>query len=193
MPDRATDGYAWSKRMSEFAAEAFARQYGIKVAIARPCNVYGPGDRSGVQGGRIIPRLISQVLSGESVLTLWGTGEQRRTFLYVGDLARALLDLVETYAVCDPVNLGGAEEITIKGLAELVVRLSGREVQIRCDTSLPSGPQRVHFDVTKAQQILGVVSKVALRVGLERTIAMFRHDGGRTRMMDAAAAGSQSF
>jgi GDP-L-fucose synthase len=174
LPDRLTDGYAWSKRMSESAAQFFAREHGLKVAIARPSNVYGPRDYLDPKRGRVIPMFIKRIFEGEGPLVIWGTGEQVRTFLYVEDLARGLLGLVEKYPQCDPVNLGGDEEITVKELAELVVRLSGKEAKIVCDPEKPSGPLRRVCDISKARHVLGFVPTVPLETGLERTVNFFR-------------------
>ena len=164
------DGYAWSKRMSEFAAKLFAKQYGIKVAIARPNNVYGPGDYYDVNRGRVIPMFIRKALSADEPILIWGTGEQVRTFLYVDDVARGMLDLTERYATCDPVNLGGDDEISVRRLAELIAGLSGSRVEIRCDSSKPAGPARRICDISKAKQVIGFEPAVKLEEGLRRTI-----------------------
>jgi GDP-L-fucose synthase len=174
LPDPLTDGYAWSKRMSEFAAQVFARQYGLQVAIARPSNVYGPRDSFDSHKGRVIPTFIKKVFEGDGVITIWGTGEQVRTFLYVEDLARGLLDLIEKYPKCDPVNFGGEEEITIKDLAQLIVALSGRRVEVVCDPTKPSGPLKRTADTRKAKRLLGFVASIPLHVGLRYTIEAYR-------------------
>src|SRR5207248_2413016 len=82
LPTKLLDGYAWSKRMSEFAAEAFTREHDTKVAIARPGNVYGPRDLS-IAKGRVIPMFVKQIVQSTDPITIWGTGDQVRTFLYV--------------------------------------------------------------------------------------------------------------
>ncbi len=174
LPDPVTDGYAWSKRGSELAGTFFAREYGLKVAIARPSNVYGPRDYLDPKRGRVIPMFIRRILEDEPSLQIWGTGEQVRTFLYVKDLARGLLELVEKHPECDPVNLCGTEEITIRGLAELIVRMSGREAQISCDPEKPGGPERRTCNADKASRILGFAPSVPLEQGLVETIAYFR-------------------
>ncbi len=174
LPDPLTDGYAWSKRMSEFAAQVFVRQYGLRVAIARPSNVYGPRDSFDSHKGRVIPMFIKKVFEGDGVITIWGTGEQVRSFLYVEDLTRGLLDLIEKYPACDPVNFGGEEEITIKDLAQLIVTLSGKKVAIVCDPDKPSGPLKRTSDITKAKQILRFSASVPLHEGLRRTMDAYR-------------------
>jgi len=171
---RAEDGYAWSKRITEITAGLYMRERGLKVAIARPNNIYGPGDHYNEIRGRVIPTFIHDVFTRPDALVIWGSGEQIRTFLYADDLARGLLDLTERYAVCDPVNFGGEEEVTIRGVAELIVRLSGRGVGVVCDQSKPAGFPKRTVDGTKAQQVIGFRPAVSLESGLRRTIAAYR-------------------
>ena len=170
MTDRPTDGYAWSKRISELTVHTFAKEYGLQVAIARPNNVYGPGDYFDDNRSRVIPRFIRNIASGVDELKIWGTGEAARTFLYVEDLVRGLLLLAERHAQADPVNLSGAEEISVRDLAALIVRIFGREVRIVCQADKPSGPLRRKPDTTKAREILGFVPRIGLEEGLRRTI-----------------------
>jgi nucleoside-diphosphate-sugar epimerase len=169
LADRPEDGYAWSKRMSELGARLYARQHQLQLAIARPNNVYGPGDRR----GRVIPTLIADTFASADSLVVWGSGEQIRTFLYIDDFVRGLLLLVERHAACDAVNFGGDEEITIRALAELVVRLSGRSLRVTCDPSRPAGPLRRTVDSTKAQRLLGFRPEISLEAGLAATIEDF--------------------
>ncbi len=170
MQDRPTDGYAWSKRMSELAVPTFAKEFGLRVAIARPNNVYGPGDYFDYTRGRVVPRFIRTVADGADRIVIWGTGEATRTFLFVEDLARGMLLLAEKYATGDPVNLSGEEEISIRDLAALIVRLFGRSVEIVCERDKPSGPLRRQPDTRKAREILGFVPAVSLEQGLRCTI-----------------------
>ncbi len=174
LPDPITGGYAWSKRMSEFAANLFANEYGLKVAVARPSNVYGSRDYLDSNRARIIPTFIRKLFEGEKTLVIWGTGDQVRAFLHVEDLAHALLDLTEKYPHCDPVNLGGNREVTIEGLAELIGQVSGKRVEIVCEPDKPGGPPKRVCDITKAGRLLGFAPTVPLEIGLERTVNFFR-------------------
>jgi nucleoside-diphosphate-sugar epimerase len=178
LPPQQTDGYAWSKRMSEFAAEIFVREKSsnLKISIARPSNIYGPRDYYDSQKGRVIPMFIKKVLLSDDPIVIWGSGEQFRTFLYVGDLACGLLDQVEFYPECEPVNFSGAEEISIRNLAELIIKLSGRKVELICDPSKPSGPYRRLPDITKAINKIDFRSQTTLAQGLRRTIDQFQSD-----------------
>ena len=175
-PDSQTIGYAWSKRMSEFAADLYGNQYSLRVGVARPNNVYGPGDHFDTERGRIIPTLIRRAIEADDAITIWGNGSQVRSFLHVKDLARGLIRLLETSPGPDPINFGGLEVTTVRQLAELIVRLVGTNVQIVTDASKPSGPQRRVLDIEKAQQILGWRPEVTLETGLKDTITFFREN-----------------
>src|SRR5262249_35102546 len=146
---------------------------GLKVAIARPNNVYGPGDHDHVDRGRVIAMLIRQTFESSGTLVIWGSGEQVRTFLYVEDLARGLLDLTEKHAVCEPITFGGTEELTIRAVAELVVKLSGRQIEIVCDPGKPSGPARRAPDTSRARAVLGFVPTVPFEAGLRQTLESY--------------------
>jgi nucleoside-diphosphate-sugar epimerase len=171
LADRPTDGYSWSKRMSELAAQLFAHEYGIRVAIARPANVYGPGDDLDPARGRVIPTFIRNVFEGQPIV-IWGDGEQVRSFLYVEDLARGMLDLAEKHAVCSPVNFSG-EAISVRALAEMVMRIAGKKVEIRCERDKPAGAAMRVMDSSKAERVLGFRPTVTLEEGLTRTIAAY--------------------
>jgi nucleoside-diphosphate-sugar epimerase len=133
--------------------------------------VYGPGDDLDPARGRVIPTFIRNVFEGQPIV-IWGDGEQVRSFLYVEDLARGMLALTEKYAVCSPVNFSG-EAITVRGLAEMVMRIAGRRVEIRCERDKPAGAARRIIDTSKAERVLGFRPQVSLEEGLERTIAAY--------------------
>ncbi len=172
LSDCPEDGYAWSKRMSECAARLFAAEHGLAVAIARPNNVYGPRDYFDTVRSRVVPTMFRQAHE-DGVLRIWGDGSQRRTFLYVEDLARGLLDLVERHAVCEPVNFAGDDEITIGELAEMIGEVSGRPCHVALDPSKAAGPSRRALDTTFARRTLGFTPSVPLRVGLQRTLSAY--------------------
>jgi nucleoside-diphosphate-sugar epimerase len=172
--DRLADGYTWSKRMSELAARVWTHEHSLQVAIARPNNIYGPRDYFDEARGRVIPMFIKRAVEEDKPIVIWGAGDTIRTFLYVEDLAAGLLTLVEKYPECDAVNFGGDEEISLRELAELVVRLSGSKAEIICDTSKPSGAPKRTADIAKAQRILDFRPTVSLETGLARTLAAYR-------------------
>jgi nucleoside-diphosphate-sugar epimerase len=173
-PSRQSDAYAWSKRMSEFAAEVYSREHGMKVAIARPSNIYGPRDNFDPARGRVIPMFIRKALYGPGPIEIWGTGEQTRSFLYVTDLARGLLDLVERYPTSDPVNFSGERQISIANLARLISQLCGGRTAVVCDATKPAGPANRTLSGVKSQEVVGFFEKVGLEEGLQRTIDFYR-------------------
>jgi GDP-L-fucose synthase len=174
IPGQQSDGYAWSKRMSEFSAQSYAREYGLKVAIARPSNVYGPRDRFEQTRSRIIPALIMKAIENRETFPIWGNGEQIRSFLYVKDLSKGLVHMIDKLPEPDPVNFAGSEEITIRKLAELILRLMGKTAKITLDAEKPSGPQRRVLDISKAKEELGWVPTTTLKDGLQATINFYQ-------------------
>lgn len=143
----------------------------MKIAIARPYNAYGPRDGFDPERSHVIPALIKRLYDGEHPLRVWGDGTQSRSFLYVTDFARGLLELTERYPVADPVNLGTQEEITIRDLVDLLVAWSGQSVTVEFDASKPSGQSRRSCDTSKAEQLIGYKAHVSLKEGLTSTIA----------------------
>jgi GDP-L-fucose synthase len=158
-------------------AQTYAEEFGMSIAIARPYNAYGPRDHFESAEAHVIAALIRRVMEGENPLVVWGDGTQSRSFLYVTDLARGLLELIERYPKPDPINLGTDEEVTIRDLVEMIVRLSGKRVPIQFDPSMPSGQPRRQCDTTKAKQVIDYTAAVSLEDGLAQTLAWYEQQG----------------
>lgn len=173
-PEPTNLGYGWGKRVAELLGRFYAMQYGMKVAIARPYNAYGPRDDFEPETSHVIPGLIRRVFEGESPLVVWGSGKQTRSFLYAEDFARGLIEITEKYATADPVNIGSDEETSIANLAKLIVKISGKNTKIKFDRTKPDGQPRRKCDTTKAFQKFGFKSKINLEEGLKRTITWYR-------------------
>jgi UDP-glucuronate decarboxylase len=135
-------------------------------------NTYGP--RLHPNDGRVVSNFIVQALRGEDI-TVFGDGQQSRSFCYVDDLVRAMLLMMDTPAeITGPVNVGNPDEFTILELAELVLRKVGGRSKI-CDKPLPGDdPRQRQPDITKAKTLLQWQPTVSLDDGLEPTIAYFR-------------------
>lgn len=172
-PEQTNEGYGWAKRMEEFLSQAYAKEYGMKIAIARPYNAYGPRDNFDPESSHVIPALIKRVFDGENPLHVWGDGKQTRSFLYVEDFCRGLLMMIEKHPVADPINIGANNEISIKQLIELIVKISGKKIKIDFDTSKPEGQPRRNCDTKKAEKILGFKAQVSLKEGLKKTIEWY--------------------
>lgn len=173
-PEATNEGYGWSKRMSEYLGKAYADEYGMSVAVARPYNAYGPRDDFRPESSHVIAALVRRACEGEDPLVVWGDGRSTRSFLYVEDFARGLLEVAERGPVGEPLNVGAEEEVSIKDLARAIVRLAGGGTRLRFDPSKPSGQPRRRCDATRIRKALGYKARVSLEDGLARTIAWYR-------------------
>ena len=169
-PESSGFGYGWSKRQAEVQARCYKEQYGMKIAIVRPYNVYGPRMHFDSETAPVISSQIKKVLDATDVITVWGNGEQTRSFTYVSDEVEGMMLAVEKYPQADPLNIGSSEEITIKDLVRLIARLAGKNLQIEFDTTKPCGAVRRCPDISKATRLIGYYPKVTMEKGLKQTI-----------------------
>ena len=163
--------YDEGKRVAETLMMDYHRQDGVDIRIARIFNTYGP--RMDEADGRVVSNFIVQVLRGEQ-LTVYGSGEQTRSFCYVDDLVEGLIRLMNADGVHEPVNLGNPNEFTIRELAEETAKLCGVPTSIRYCALPEDDPCRRCPDISRAQQLLNWQPGVQLAEGLRRTIADFR-------------------
>lgn len=173
-PEPTNGGYGWGKRMSELLGKYYAQEYGMEVGVVRPYNCYGPRDHFDPQTSHVIPALIKRIFDGEDPVMVWGTGNQTRAFLYVEDLAKGMMSAIEKYPVSDPINLGTDEEVTIKELVTMIIKISGFSSKIQFDTTKPDGSPRRNSDNKKAQEKIGFKAKIRLEEGLAKTIEWYR-------------------
>ena len=162
--------YDEGKRCAEALCTAYSTERGVAVRIARIFNTYGPRLRPG--DGRVVSNFIVQALHGEP-LTVYGDGEQTRSFCYVDDTVEGLLRLMDS-DVETPVNIGNPHEHTILELAEVVLRLTGSRSRIESVPLPVDDPQRRCPDIAAARDHLGWQPQVGLEDGLRRTIEHFR-------------------
>lgn len=162
--------YDESKRYGEALTMAYHRACSLSTGIARIFNTYGP--RMQVADGRVVPELIGQALEGRA-MTLYGDGNQTRSFCYVSDLVDGLARLAESGEVF-PVNLGNPAEITIRQFAETIRNLTGCSSAIEYHPLPEDDPRRRRPDIGKARSLLGWEPRVGLEDGLRQTIAYFR-------------------
>src|SRR5918997_4713420 len=162
--------YDEGKRLAETLMMDYHRQNRVDTRIIRIFNTYGP--RMLESDGRVVSNFIVQALRGEQ-LTIYGTGEQTRSFCYVDDLIEGLIRLMNADGIHDPVNLGNPSEFTIKELAEEVKRICGSNVEIKYLPLPQDDPRQRKPDITRAQQLLGWTPTIPLREGLKRTVEYF--------------------
>lgn len=169
-PEPTNSGYGWAKRMLEVGTTLLYREYTIPSVIVRPFNAYGPGQTTDPVISHVIPSLITRILDGENPLTVWGTGRQIRSFLYVADLVEGLLLAAEKMTTPEPVNLSTDEQTTIQDLAHCIAQETGKSVTLKFDTTRPDGQPKRIADTTKAASLLGFRAKTSLREGIKQTI-----------------------
>jgi UDP-glucuronate decarboxylase len=163
--------YDEGKRCAETLFFDYRRQLGLQIKVARIFNTYGP--RMHRADGRVVSNFIVQALAGEPI-TLYGDGEQSRSFCYVDDLIDGLIKLMDSPdEVTGPINLGNPVEFTMRQLAEMVVAKVGGSSKL-VHAPLPTDdPRQRQPNIDKARNLLGWEPKVALADGLDRTIAYF--------------------
>jgi UDP-glucuronate decarboxylase len=164
--------YDEGKRCAETLFFDYYRQHETEIKVARIFNTYGP--RMHPNDGRVVSNFIMQALRGEDI-TLYGDGQQTRSFCFVEDLVEGLLRLMKTPAdVTGPINLGNPREFTIRELAEIVIELTGASSKLIQKPLPQDDPRQRQPDITKAREILDWEPTIALRDGLVKTIAYFR-------------------
>ncbi len=163
--------YDEGKRAAETLFADYRRQYGVDGKLARIFNTYGPNMHP--EDGRVVSNFIVQALRGQD-LTMFGDGQQTRSFCYVSDLVDGLMRLMATPAgFGGPMNLGNPVEFTIAELADLVLDITGSHSRIVRHPLPQDDPKQRQPDITLAREALGWAPKVELRQGLERTVAYF--------------------
>jgi UDP-glucuronate decarboxylase len=163
--------YDEGKRCAETLFFDYHRQHGLKIKVARIFNTYGP--RMHPQDGRVVSNFIVQALQGRPI-TLYGDGQQTRSFCYVDDLIDGFLRLMATDpSVTGPMNLGNSTEFTIRQLADVIRDVVGSKVPFIHQPLPIDDPQRRQPDISYARQTLNWEPRVALRQGIEATVGYF--------------------
>jgi UDP-glucuronate decarboxylase len=178
--------YDEGKRCAETLFFDYHRQHTLPIKVARIFNTYGPGMQP--HDGRVVSNFIIQALSNQDI-TIYGEGNQTRSFCYVDDLVEGLIRLMETSGkVTGPVNLGNPAEFTIRELADLVIDLTGSSSKIIFRPLPEDDPRQRCPDITKARDLLAWKPVVGLRDGLLKTISYF----DRLLTLDKASSASVS-
>ncbi|MCF8057860.1 MAG: GDP-L-fucose synthase [Bacteriovoracaceae bacterium] len=179
--EKTNEPYAVAKIAGLKMAESFRRQYGSQFYSVMPTNLYGVNDNFHLENSHVIPGLIARMSQakreGDKSFKVWGSGNPRREFLYVDDLARACILYMSLSKVDLPdfVNIGTGEDITIKELALNIKDIVGFEGPIEFDTSIPDGPIQKLLDVSKIRS-LGWKPTVTLTEGLERSVQFYNEN-----------------
>ena len=162
--------YDEAKRFAEAMTTAYHRYHGVDAKIVRIFNTYGP--RMRLRDGRAVPAFMSQALTGEDV-TIFGTGQQTRSFCYVSDLVDGIMRLADSKEN-DPVNIGNPHEMTIEEIAQTIIKMAGSNSRLIYKPLPVDDPKQRRPDITRARTLLGWEPKVALDEGLSKTLEYFK-------------------
>jgi len=167
----APSGYATSKVSIEILASLYVKQFGLKVMLPRPTNIYGPGDKVDIKSSRVIPSMIAKILSDQEI-EIWGDGHQSREFIYIEDLIKSIICLIEK-GEFSAINLASGESISIKKLAKLISQISNKKFKIRFDKLKQTGLKKRILNISKLNSLIDF-SPISLKEGLEKTIKAYK-------------------
>ncbi len=171
------DAYGLTKRMLLAQCTAYKRQYGFNFIHLLPVNLYGPRDDFDVHNSHVIPALIRKIVYAldhdQKSVEVWGTGDESREFVYVGDAAKAIVLATEHYNKSEPVNVGSGKEITIKKLANMIKDILGYKGELKYLNNGLGGQQRRVLDVSKAKSEFGFLAETSFYDGIRNTIQYY--------------------
>ena len=177
-PEETNAPYGLAKKLMLVQLQAYRRQYGLHGIYLLPVNLYGPGDNFDLETSHVIPAMIRKfwaaVSRGDELVTLWGTGNASREFLFVDDCAEAIVLAAEHYNAPEPVNIGNGREISIRELDAMIADEVGFRGEIVWDASRPDGQPRRCLDTSRAQALFGFRAGTSLASGLRQTVAWWR-------------------
>lgn len=176
-PEETNAPYGLAKKMLLVQAQAYRQEFGFNAIYLLPVNLYGPGDNFDPKHSHVIPALIKKFVDAKrqnkDSVTIWGTGNATREFLFVKDAAKGILLASEKYNKPDPANLGASSEISIKDLAKLIKMLTGFTGKLVWDTTKPDGQPRRKLNTNKAKTEFGFESSTRFKDGLQKTIEWY--------------------
>ncbi|HVX01085.1 MAG TPA: GDP-L-fucose synthase [Candidatus Babeliaceae bacterium] len=175
--EKTNEWYAIAKILGLKLCQAYKKQYGDNFISCMPTNLYGIGDNFDLETSHVLPALIAKIIDAHEqdrpTVTIWGTGQAKREFLYVDDLADAIIFLLKNYDGDQWINVGTGQDCTIAELAQEIANIVGYKGQFVYNTTKPDGTPRKLLDVSKLEE-MGWKAPTSLRKGLEKTIAWYK-------------------
>jgi len=176
-PEETNAPYGLAKKMLLVQSQAYKQQYNFESITLFPTNLFGQNDNFDEDSSHVIPAIIKKVLNAiqnnHDSISLWGDGTPTRDFLYVDDAAFGILLAAEKYSDPEPLNLGSGIEISIKDLANLIIKTMNANLKISWDVNKPNGQPKRCVSIEKAKNKIGFQPKVSLEDGLKLTIDSF--------------------
>jgi GDP-L-fucose synthase len=172
------EAYAVAKIAGIKLCEAYRQQYGANFIVGIPANAFGPEDDFSLDNSHVIPALLRKMHEAKArsadQVEIWGTGAPRREFIFADDLAEACIFVMQHYNGAEPINLGGGEDVSIRELADLALKVVGYQGQLYFDTSKPDGMPLKALDASRLLE-MGWAPTTSLQAGLEATYMSFRN------------------
>ena len=176
-PEETNAPYGLAKKMLLVQSQAYRQQFNFKSIVVIPTNLYGPNDNFDPSSSHVIPALILKILDAKKNnldnVIVWGDGSPTRDFMYVADAANGIILSAEKYDEELPLNLGSAEEISIKNLANLICKIINYDGKLTWDKTKPNGQPRRCVSYERAKEKLGFEPKTHLEDGIKKTIEWF--------------------
>lgn len=186
LPDENAMFYSLSKAASHLQLSAYRKQHGLDWVSLIPGNAYGPNDNFSEKNSHVIPGLIRRFHfakeRGDKKIEVWGTGAPIRDFVYVGDVADALVLALERHHEELPINISSGKGVAIKELVEVVRGIVGFEGEVAWDRTKPDGHQVKVFDVTRMKKVLGFEPKTVLEDGIRTAYEWFKANQAHARL-----------
>jgi len=175
-PELVNRGYGWAKRFLEQMSQVVCSDLGVGLTIARPVNVYGERYHWMGSGSQAIPMLVKRIMEGENPLVIWGSGNQRRSYVHAADCARIMVQLVGRGWTNGPVNIGSEETVSVREVALTLAKVIGRNITLTCDSTKPEGRFIKAADSTRLREAIGSENlfSVNLEEGMQRMVAWHR-------------------
>lgn len=172
--------YSMAKKMLCVQSWAYRNQFGFDSTVLLPANLYGPWDNFDLETSHVVPALIRKVVEAHQnnspTVTVWGSGNASREFLYVEDAAEVILRIAEVSHASGPFNLGTGIETKVKELVDTIIDIVGYKGEVIWDTSKPDGSPRRYYDMSLLKNEIGYVPSTDLRTGLEKTIQWYKEN-----------------
>jgi len=176
-PEETNAPYGLAKKMLLVQSDAYRKQYQFNSVVVFPTNLYGPNDNFDDDSSHVIPAIIKKIMFAKKAkkpsVSLWGDGTATRDFLYVDDAAEGIILTAEKYSESVPLNLGTGIEISIKELAEKLLKIINVDLEIIWETDKPNGQPRRCVDNQKAKNEIEFEPKISMDEGLKRTVEWY--------------------
>lgn len=167
-------GVGGMKRYVEQLARFYHKVYGMKIAVVRPSNIYGPHDKFDDEKSHVLPALIKRALKKEDPYVVWGDGHTVRDFLYVDDFVEDLLEILNRYCVCDPINVASQVPITVREAVGTILNVCGHRVMPQYDATKPNAIPYRMMNTTKFDAVFGKKRRTSFEEGIRKTVDWYR-------------------